>query len=171
MTENLKNFYQIAFDASEITEKQFNRPIDIGDFDIFLADIYKLSDVEIERTKELMRETIAWKDYFADIKATINMYKDRFLIVDECYESLMATIKNEKVIPKAMLATCKIKADNVSDIISEVTSKDVAIKGKLNTLKIFSKYLDSYIHFLNNMYFKLNGIINGYGSRYWNIYD
>ena len=66
MITTLKNFYIAAFDASDILEKTYNRSISLGDFDDFIMEIHKLTNVDIERCQSLYRESISWKDYFKE---------------------------------------------------------------------------------------------------------
>ena len=171
MTENIKKLYTSGFEASTILEESFKRPIDLGDFDEFLLKLFTLSDVDIDGCQKLIMESLLWKDYLSDIKSMVLVYTDRFVCVKENYESLLEIMKNEKVLPKSLLTRCKIKSDTVGDILMEVAQKERVTQQKIQTLKLFSNYLDSYISYLIQVYWKLTNMTRGYGSRYWNIID
>lgn len=170
-TDIIKNFYVCAYEASEILETTFGRHLDIGEFDEFVYSLYTLSDVDIEKCHNLIKETISWKDYFHDMNEIVNLYLDKFVCVKLCYETLCELMKNNKIVPKNLLIEYKIKSNTVGDIFMELSQKEAAVNDKIQKLKIFSSYLDSYINYLNQVYFKLFGIVKGYGSRYWNVLD
>jgi hypothetical protein len=114
-----------------------------------------------------MKETIAWKDYFSDMQGMVEIYLDRFVCVKDCYDSLSAMMKDNKLVPKNLLTEYKIQSLTVADIMMELTTKTTAVNDKIQKIKIFSSYLKAYISYLNNVYFKLYAISKGYGSRYW----
>ena len=167
MTESIKKFYVAAFETSEIFERSFKRNIDVGDFDEYLLSLYTLSDVDIDKCHRLMKETIAWKDYFSDMQGMVEIYLDRFVCVKDCYDSLSAMMKDNKLVPKNLLTEYKIQSLTVADIMMELTTKTTAVNDKIQKIKIFSSYLKAYISYMNNVYFKLYAISIGYGSRYW----
>lgn len=171
MIESLKRFYVIAFDSSEILEKAFSRNIDIGDFDDFVIAVHALTDVDIERCQILLKESISWKDYFKDLKALVDFYIDKFLCVQECYDYLSFSINTEKQVPMKALEDFKIQARSVPEIIMELSAKKTAVNSKIEKLKLFNEYLSSYISYLSDVHYRLNGIVMGYGIRYWNSID
>ena len=171
MITTLKNFYIAAFDASDILEKTYNRNISLGDFDDFIMEIHKLTNVDIERCQSLYRESISWKDYFKDQKAVINFYLDKFVCVKDCYDYLSLSICNDKQVPIDALEKFKIEARSVPDIIVELTNKTKTVNSKIEKLKLFNSYLDSYISYLSDIQFRLASIVKGFGIRYWNSID
>lgn len=171
MTESIKKFYVAAFETSEIFESSFKRTINIGDFDEYLLSLYTLSDVDVDKCHKLMKETIAWKDYFSDMQGIVEIYLDKFVCVKDCYNSLSELMKNNKLVPKDLLAEYKIQSNTVADIMMELNTKTAAVDDKIKKIKIFSSYLKAYISYLNNVYFKLYALLKGYGSRYWKTID
>lgn len=171
MTDSIKNFYIAAFETSKILESSFKRNIEIGDFDEFVLSLYTFSDVDIDKCQRLMKETVAWKNYFSDIDALIQIYLDKFICVKECYDYLSNSIKENKLIPKNLLTEYKIQSNTVADIVVELSTKTATVDEKIKKIKTFSSYLKSYISYLNNVYFKLYSISKGYDSRYWRTID
>lgn len=167
MTDSIKKFYVAAFETSEIIESSFKRNIDIGDFDEYLVSLHTLTDVDIDKCNKLIKETIAWKDYFTDMDGMLDIYLDRFVYVRDCYEYLSGLLRDNKLVPKNLLTEYKIQSNTVADIIMELSNKTTTVNDKIQKIKIFSSYLNAYISYLNNVYFKLYAISKGYGSRYW----
>ncbi len=65
----------------------------------------------------------------------------------------------------------KIQARSVPEIIMELSAKRNAVSSKIEKLKLFNEYLSSYISYLSDVHYRLNGIAMGYGIRYWNSID
>lgn len=171
MTDSIKKFYVAAFETSEIIESSFKRNIDIGDFDEYLVSLHTLTDVDIDKCNKLIKETIAWKDYFTDMDGMLDIYLDRFVYVRDCYEYLSGLLRDNKLVPKNLLTEYKIQSNTVADIIMELSNKTTTVNDKIQKIKIFSSYLNAYISYLNNVYFKLYSITKGYGLRYWRTID
>ena len=167
MTDSIKKFYVAAFETSEIIESSLKRNNDIGDFDEYLVSLHTLTDVDIDKCNKLIKETIAWKDYFTDMDGMLDIYLDRFVYVRDCYEYLSGLLRDNKLVPKNLLTEYKIQSNTVADIIMELSNKTTTVDDKIQKIKIFSSYLNAYISYLNNVYFKLYAISKGYGSRYW----
>ena len=123
--------------------------------------------VSIDKCNKLIKETIAWKDYFTDMDGMLDIYLDRFVYVRDCYEYLSGLLRDNKLVPKNLLTEYKIQSNTVADIIMELSNKTTNVNDKIQKIKIFSSYLNAYISYLNNVYFKLYAISKGYGSRYW----
>ena len=171
VTAMIKNFYISIFDVSDILESHFHQTLDIGNFDDYLLSVNKFSDVDIDGCHYLMKETIAWKDYLIDMLSVISFYKDKFVVVKDCYEFLSNSLKDNKLVPKDLLKEFKITSVTVADIVMEVNNKLTVTNEKIHKIDTLLTYLKAYIGYLNEVLRKLNLIIKGYGLRYWNSID